>query len=293
MLDIQDFLSDRSFSRNTRETYGLILSRFAKWLGDNPLEAFSDVDFDHYTADRGWARNYRHLQQAAIRSYCRWAFDRDKLVDRPPFLLTKSIGHGISHARRILTIGEIEQVVEFLLSCRNRRSYRRSLAMILLSFDTGLRASEICCLTMMDFDIDTRRIQIRGTQPEVTVYCIGDLTAWAVTKWLQDRANLPDGHPHLFLTSEGLPLNRHSWRLVCRRLGRSSGVPHFSPEAIRRTVAARYQKAGAPTLQAWRGIGGIVALERYLEMFTKDSLKSDGTAPASASSLIASSPLSC
>lgn len=276
-MDVQHFLSesDRKYSRNTRETYGPLLSRFAEWLIAEgiPLEKFSAENFDQYVTPHDWSPNYRHLQQSAIHVYCKWALKSGELAERPPFLSKKPVRRGMSRGLRVLTLGEIEQIIGFLLAYRSRRSYRRSLAMILLSFDAGLRASEVCGLAMTDLDLDARSVQIMGKRSEVTVNSFGELTAQAITEWLQDRANLPDGHPLLFLTNKGLPLNRHSWRLICRRLAKSSGVPHFSPYAIRRATAIRYSEAGAPTLKAWRGVGGISGFKHYSEMFANDLIK--------------------
>jgi site-specific recombinase XerD len=277
-MNVQAFLSEQSYSPQTVSTYGLVLSRFAEWLGDSPLGTFSAQDFDRYTAGRGWSRNYVYLQQSALRAYCRWALESGELAERPPFMSKKVLRRGMSRGLRALTLAEIKQLTDFLLAHRGRRSYRRSLAMLLVSYDAGLRASEVCSLTMVDLDLDTRRVQVLRKRSQVTINSFGELTRWAIRQWLGDRAALANGHPHLFLTDEGLPLNRQGWRLICLRLARSAGVKHFGPHAIRRATAVSYREQAAPTLDVcramgWHGTGGTALYEHYSQLFCVDPLE--------------------
>ena len=276
-MNVESFLSEQSYSPQTTETYRLLLSRFAEWLGDNPLEAFTAQDFDRYTASRGWSKNYAYLQQSAIRSYCHWAMERGDL-ERPPFLNKKCLKRGMSRGLRALKLDEIKTLADYLLAHRGRRSYRRSLAMVMLSFDAGLRASEVCSITMMDLDLDTRRVQVLRKRSGITVNGFGEFTAWAIRQWLEDRPGLANGHPHLFLTDEGLALNRQSWRLICLRLAKASGIPHFAPHALRRATAISYREAGAPTMDVlramgWHGNGGQQLYEHYSQLFCADPLQ--------------------
>ena len=86
----------------------------------------------------------------------------------------------------------------------------RNRTIILLLLDTGVRASELCGLTIKDADLSNKRILVlgKGTLCEERALPISPRTAKALWRYLTtERKDEPVNAP-LFLGSEGEPLNR-------------------------------------------------------------------------------------
>lgn len=278
-MNVERFLSEQPYSQQTTDTYRLILSRFSDWLTEAgiDLSRFTSQDFDRY-AGKGWSSNYLYVQVSAIRAYIRWAMDPDRgncLSKRPQFMSKSAPKRSQSMGLRALTLDEVRQLTDFLLLHRGRGTYRRTLAMMLLSFDCGLRATEVCNINMLQLDLDARQVTVMRKRSEVTRNGFGELTAWAIRAYLADRPTTKDRR--LFVTDEGLPLNRQAWRLICLRLAKAAGVPHFGPHALRRATAIRYREQGAPIADVlqrmgWHGQAGMQLYRHYSQLFAADPL---------------------
>jgi len=279
-VNAEAFLSERSYSLQTTETYRLILSRFSDWLTSEsiPLDKLTAQDFDRLTGKRGWSSAYIYVQQAAIRAYIRWALERGDLGERPPFLNKKAIRRSPSMNLRALSLSEIRQLVDFLMAHRTRKTYRRTLAMMLISYDCGLRASEVCGLTMANLPPEGGRVIVKRKRGGVTVNGFGPLTQNALGVYLADRELVSPNGGHVFLTDEGKPMDRNSWRLICLRLAEAADVEHFSPHALRRGTAISYREQGAPVADVlqrmgWNGPGGMALYQHYSQLFAGDPLE--------------------
>jgi site-specific recombinase XerD len=282
-LDVERFLSEQAYSEATADTYRLCLSRFSDWLASQqiPLDQLSSRDFDRYAGEHHWSRNYTYVTLAAIRAYLKWALGldgRQRLTrELHPFAGKKAPKREPSTCLRALSLEEVRSLTDYLVQHRGRLTYRRTLAMLLLSFDCGLRASEVCNLNVDELNLKDRRVVVRRKRGRVTTNGFGEFTAWALERWFEDRQRLGVG-PRVFLTDEGAAVNRQAWRLVCLRLARAAGVRHFAPHAIRRATAVRYREQGAPTadvLEAmgWHGVEGLALYQHYSRLFTSDPLE--------------------
>lgn len=288
-IDVALFLSEQSYTPATDESYRLILARFAEYLDAKqlPLEGLTAQDFNAYIAQGRsertglpWSKNYAYIQQGALRAYVKWAVERGTLTAPPPFMHKKALPRELPMGLRAVTLDEIRKVADFLIARRNWRAHRRTLAMLLLSFDAGLRASEVCGLTMRQIDLDARRVIVRRKRGSISSNGFSPITAWAVAEWLNDRGgmDLPTGELRIFVTDEGKAINRQAWRLVCFRLAKAAGVPHFAPHALRRGTAIRYREQGAPVTDVlarmgWNGPGGMKLYEHYSQLFCADPLE--------------------
>jgi len=146
----------------------------------------------------------------------------------------------------------------------------RDLALLSVMLDSGLRAAEICRLRLDALDLSGRvlRVIVKGGQEQFGVF--GLETANYVSAWLGWRATIarPDVatvfvgvgglHPGRGLTTDGL-------RCIFRRIGRSAGLPAFSPHDLRRTGATLASLLGAPTrlVQVWGRWDDVRMVERY------------------------------
>jgi site-specific recombinase XerD len=138
---------------------------------------------------------------------------------------------------------------------------KRNTAMILLSYRHGLRASEVCGLTLEDVDEENGRLIVTarktrrkgGTKfyesfrPKDS-FGVSDLAA--IHSWLKERAMKPgaDSSNALFLSREGGGILAHSWSLAFKIMARQAGLPKEKthPHCIRHSTAMTMVDRGVP-----------------------------------------------
>ena len=157
-------------------------------------------------------------------------------------------------------------------ACRNTRpTALRDRAILLTLVDTGVRASELCQITIADADRRNKRIFIWGKGAKERIVYIDGSTPLAIWRYLATR---PDAHPDdpLFVTQDGRPLDRHSLLKFIRRLGRRAGIPSANVHRFRHTFAINFLRNGgnAYTLQRLLGHSTLFMVKTYLALAAQD-----------------------
>jgi site-specific recombinase XerD len=149
----------------------------------------------------------------------------------------------------------------------------RSRAIILLLLDTGLRASELCKLTIGDVDLNNRRIKVLGKGLKERILPISPRTAQAIWKYLTKRSvdTKYKGEP-LLLQSNGLRLKRRNLYKLILRIAKKAGVEGAGVHRFRHTYAINYLRNGgnAFSLQISLGHATSDMTQRYLEIVDTD-----------------------
>jgi integrase/recombinase XerD len=160
----------------------------------------------------------------------------------------------------------------------------RDRAIVLLLLDTGIRAEELCTITLSDLNLDANTIIVRGKgrgrdKKERTVH-FGKLCAKALWRYL-----LPRLHPSSFTRSvppsplflsraviDDTPMNRKSLYQLIKDLGDRAGVPHCHPHRFRHTFAITYLRNGGDvfTLQLLLGHSDMEMVRRYAAIAQSD-----------------------
>lgn len=159
-----------------------------------------------------------------------------------------------------------------------RSSALRDRAILLLLLDTGLRASELCALTIADVDLKAGRITVKhgvtgGAKGGKGRFVqIGKATRRTVWRYLASRADGEDPSAPLILGRRDRPMNRDGLRLLVKSLARRAGVPHCHPHQFRHTFAINYLRAGGDvfTLQALLGHGSLDMVQHYARIADSD-----------------------
>ncbi|GAP05917.1 site-specific recombinase XerD [Anaerolinea thermolimosa] len=218
----------------------------------------------------------------AIRALFKWT-SSEGLSDRPDKALTKPR----FAYREILPLSEDEvkallKAVERTTPSQGKRksftmpraTAHRDRAIIMLLLDTGIRASELCRLTVKDIDLNNGTITVRphlsGVKSRPRVIPIGNATQKALWLYLA-RRNENDGA--LFFTREGRPFDRVSLRHLLVRLGDRAGVQNVHPHRFRHTFAIQYLRNGGDvfTLQRILGHSTLKMVEHYLALADTDT----------------------
>lgn len=147
----------------------------------------------------------------------------------------------------------------------------RNRAIILLLVDTGLRASELCGLKIIDLDLRNRHVLTFGKGDKERSLPFSPRTGQALFTYLVTRKNEPANNP-LFITSKGRPLERSHLLKMLYAAGRRADVPNVHPHRFRHTFAICYLRNGgdAYTLQRFLGHTSMEMVRTYLALAQVD-----------------------
>jgi integrase/recombinase XerD len=124
----------------------------------------------------------------------------------------------------------------------------RDRAVLELFYACGLRASELCGLTLPNVRLDLGYLRCFGKGRKERVVPIGRTAVEALREYLETQRAATDrrGSPFVFLSRTGRPLERTTvWRLVVK-YARRMGVPgRFSPHSLRHCFATHLLQGGA------------------------------------------------
>lgn len=127
----------------------------------------------------------------------------------------------------------------------------RNAALIMLMYDTILRATEICRLDLAHVDLGRQRLTAHGKGNKQAVVSFGPDTAHQLQIWLNHRPGIATDPAALFVAitgaTPGQRLTTNGLRVILRKLAARAGIPHLSPHAFRRGGACQAIRNGAPS----------------------------------------------
>jgi integrase/recombinase XerD len=160
-----------------------------------------------------------------------------------------------------------EQVERMLDQCRKDFYGVRDRAILLLLLDTGLRASELCGITMNDVNWTEQTILVTGKGDKERVVPFGQGVRQALNTYLSYRQDAES--EALFVGHYGEPLDRFRLRDIVVRRCERAGIKGIrpSPHTLRHTAAVFYLRAGGDTftLQRLLGHSSQEMTKRYCE----------------------------
>ena len=289
-------------SPSTINGYRYHLRRFAQWLGNDP--DVRDITTEHIRAyirylrdlevePRGVARRPRqklsaktiHHHYIALSAFWTWLV-LEEYVDRH---IVRSVKPPRQEPPKVEPFTE-DEIRALLKATRKSRPYRnrpqtqntiptalRDEAIILVLLDTGMRAGELCTLTLDDIDLKRGEAHIRGKghrdygRGKERIVYFSRTTAKAIWRYLQQER--PESRSNrLFLTQQGRPLNPKRLRQNLHRLGERAGVPNVHPHRFRHTFAIQYLRNGGDifTLQRLLGHSSLHMVRHYLTIAQTD-----------------------
>ena len=151
-----------------------------------------------------------------------------------------------------LTKEEIEKLLNACDRCKEaetmrrrrftmkRGSAHRDRALVLFLLDTGLRASELCALTVGDVDLKTGKIDVKHGQRGG----IGKAAGRSLWRHLADRDDGQDPTAPLFVSRHRRPINKDVLRQLVAGLGKRVGIKEVHPHRFRHTFAISYPRSG-------------------------------------------------
>ncbi len=181
-----------------------------------------------------------------------------------------------------------EEVEALLEACEHTASYEhnqntsrqrptalRDQVIIRLLVDTGIRASELCALTLRDVDLENQRIKVYGKGAKERILGIGVRTTKSVWRYIMSKDLQFPANPLISLVDdETKPMERRALGKLLSRIGKRAGVPKVHPHRFRHTFAITYLRNNGDiySLQAMLGHTSLEMVREYLAIAQADVL---------------------
>lgn len=264
------FLEKRSrFSKRTLGSYRYWLSYFVGFMGDVDFETITSNDVRRFLAwledDKGLSRRSVHDGWVVLSSLWSWAeteletphIIRHK-VKRPEFT---------QRAIEIFTQAQVKAILRAVGQPRTwqtstgktvraaRPCLERDRAIILVLLDSGIRASELCALTVGDYETERGRLHIRhGKGDKGRFIFLGDRARKAIWRYMATRPGARATDP-LFATVSNNHIDRHNLRHMLEVNGKIAGVPNVHPHRFRHTMAVEFLRNGGNVFELQQILG--------------------------------------
>lgn len=278
----------------TLSLYRYYLYRFSEWTDNLPVERITANDINAFLAflraDYKPARlsgNTRPLSSqsiynnwTALKAFTRWTHETLALPDimsngqvpRPK--ATNEIPNPFTET-------EIKSLFAVVKPVRGRRATSglyylidlRDRAFLFVLLDTGMRAGELCRLTVGDVHIQSGRVVIQeGKGGKGRVVWLGSHSRPAVWRYLQERPDIDPAAP-LFASSGSRPFSISALEKRLHKIGARAKVEDVRPHRFRHTFAIEYLRNGGDvfTLQALLGHSSLAMVQRYLKLAQSDT----------------------
>jgi integrase/recombinase XerD len=184
---------------------------------------------------------------------------------------------GMGMPKQKFCIPEIFSYEEFelLIKASQDTTYPlRNKAILEVLFGCGLRASEVCNLTLSDI-ANRDLIRVTGKGSKERLVPIGKYARKAVKTYL-DKTIIKHRHTdHVFLNRYGTQLTRHTIHKVTTQVGKIAGIDNVHPHRFRHSFATVLLLGGADirVVQDMLGHENIRSTEIYLHLKLCDVVK--------------------
>jgi integrase/recombinase XerD len=259
----------KGFSKRTMENYTRIFRYLGDFLGDVEFTQISSDDIrrflDHLADTRSLSRRSVHDAWVPLSSLWTWAekelgtthIIRGK-VEAPRFAKTPIEPFTQNEIRLLAEAAEYSNEWETRRGrrARSRRATAlRDKAIILTLLDSGLRVSELCDLTIKDYDLQRGRLHILHGKGDKSRYVfLGDRSRKALWRYLATRENAHPTDP-LFATKTNNHINRHNLHHMLKVIGEQAGVTGVHPHRFRHTFAITFLRNGGNVFELQKILG--------------------------------------
>lgn len=248
-------------SDHTITGYSVIFRRLVTFLGDKSFDQITTTDirrFLAYVADE-YELGDKSLANVWICLSSLWTWAEAEMkaahvirgkVKRPRYSTPPVETFSQEEIRALLRAAEYtkEYTANGGKRTRNRRATAdRDRAIILTLLDTGIRAQELCDLTIADYDQKRGRLHIRhGKGNKQRFVILGNRAKKALWKYLTERGKAKPGAA-LFATKTDEHLRRDNLGHMLSTIGDEAGIDTY-PHKFRHTMAITFLRNGGNVL---------------------------------------------
>ncbi len=272
--DFVIFLSEKALSKTTEYQYTWMMGHLLEWMKkhDENLtwQSLTFREIKEFLAEKKWGNSMQRHLNFCLGPYLKWKFGEHSLSKW-------RVKRKVAPPQRTMNEKQIQQLInafqpgicgtnynsqhKYWLTDLARPTGIRNFALIWMLLDTGFRANEVCSLQIPNIDLKGRRAvaEVKGGKWRTAFFT--EQTAQAISNWLEVRKKIVTAKSgnYLFIAlhkqHKGKPLTTIGLRILCRRLGKRSGVGPLSPHDFRRSFATLAARHGA-SLRAIQEGGG-------------------------------------
>ncbi|TVS83432.1 tyrosine-type recombinase/integrase [Mycobacterium helveticum] len=242
-------------SAQTIKSYGDGVRAFLRWCENTQRRPALDRDlvkgFVADLLDNGAEAATARARQLGVRRFSAW-LEEEGEIDTDPLLGLKAPKLD-AKVTESLTEDELRALIK---ACAGREFRdRRDEAIVRLMAETGMRAGEVCGLTVADVDLNRGLVTVRrGKGGKGRVAPIGPQTARAIDRYARARrTHRLAGGGALWLGDRGKNLEYYGLHAALKYRAQLAGLDGFHPHLLRHTAASRWLAAGGSE-------GGLMAV---------------------------------
>ncbi len=254
----------RDLSPHTVRDYTLTFTRLRAFLGpsttiegvspDDLRRFLDDVQAEHELSAKTLANVW-----IALSSLWSWAEKELRIphalrgrIDRPRYRRPPILPYDRHEVLALITATAETSGWDSVNGKRTRSqrpTHLRDRAILLTLVDTGIRAQELCDLTVADYDPRRSQLHIRfGKGRKARYVYLGQAAHKAIWRYLATRPGASGEHP-LFATRTDTHLDRNALRHMIERCAQRAGVPHAGVHRFRHTFAVNFLRNGGNVLE--------------------------------------------
>ncbi len=249
---LKDFLESKEYSTDVIDIGARELREFILHLQE--VRAFEHHPFTK-PQSRGLSGYAVNCYLRAIRAFWSWLV-REEIIISSPFSKVRIP----KPPKKIIATFSDKQLTAMLkaINIATPAGFR-DWTMILMLLDTGLRASELTGLTVVDVNLVDGLMKVYGKGNKERVVPVGTRVQRAVWKYLERHRPQPANPlcPTLFLTATGNPITTDRLRTIIEKYARRAGIEgvRCSPHTFRHTCAISYLRNGGDVFSLQRILG--------------------------------------
>jgi site-specific recombinase XerD len=280
-------------SKATQDWYNARLSRFSDWCDKQKLS----LEQVKPTAVRKYIEHVRttpsettgkllssytvHGHARTLRAFLRWCNQEEGLED---LVSTKAAKVDMPKIdKRILPTFKPEEIQAMLKAC-SKEAYTslqyRSRTLISVLFETGIRASELCGLTLDNVVLTPGNSYIRvfGKGRKEREVGLGKNASVALYKYIHRHRQAPKDETHVFLSRDHKQLTVSGVDQLLYRIAEWADVDDAHCHKFRHTFAVNYLQSGGDLFDLARLMGHSTTevTRLYLETYTSTQARQKG-----------------
>ena len=263
------FLLEHGLPTDVRLITVTILRNFEQYLESKPkfsrrpLEPQDQKFLSEYTIN-----NYLR----GVQTYWAWLVG-DRLLETSLFDIFR-VAKPQGKEPVILSTAQVESMIKAEKG-KDAMAYRDRLAVLLL-YDGGYRASELCGMEVANVNLEGNSVRVRGKGGQWRDIPLGNRAAKELWQYLKLHRPEPAGPwiTNVLLTKNGKPLNKDTLRIIIKRLGLAAGITgvRLSPHTLRHSFATQYLRNGGEGLALMKIMGhkSLETLKIYVHLSGQD-----------------------
>lgn len=256
------YLRNQKRSSATTIAYKSDLEQVKKHLNEKRITQATTISTEHLQGYIDWLGSLGYTPKSvsrkinSLKTFFRYLHEEGVIIANPAHPLTHPKIE--SKAPRILSASEIKNLRDVT------RLDIRIAAIVELLLQTGMRISELACLTVEDVKKHELHIKAQESNPARTI-ALNHPAATSLNNYLAIRPKVTDNH--VFVTKTGRPLLVRNIRTAIDRYFKKSGVKDVKVNDLRHTFVAHQLKNGVDPEVVNRHIGHrrLSSTQKYLD----------------------------